>query len=84
MQMKKNNCAGLLTKSECRQALKYMKPEKIPVSDGIPAEFYKIFWNDISEHLVTSIKHAYQKSSYQWLKHVKDECSKKRCRTISY
>ena len=41
-----------------------MEPEKTPGSDGIPAEFYKIFWNDISEHLVTSINHAYQKEQF--------------------
>ena len=41
-----------------------MEPEKTPGSDGIPAEFYKIFWNDISEHLVTSINHAYQNEQF--------------------
>ena len=38
-----------------------MEPEKTPGSDSIPAEFYKVFWNDISEHLVTLINHVYQK-----------------------
>ena len=60
----KESCEGLLTESECLQALKSMEPEKTPGSDGIPAEFYKIFWNDISEHLVTSINHAYQKEQF--------------------
>ena len=41
-----------------------MEPEKTPGSDGIPAEFYKIFWDDISEHLVTSINHAYHKEQF--------------------
>ena len=41
-----------------------MEPEKTPGSDGIPAEFYKIFWNYISKHLVTSINHAYQKEQF--------------------
>ena len=41
-----------------------MEPEKTPGSDGIPAEFYKVFWNDISEHLVTSINHGYQKEQF--------------------
>ena len=41
-----------------------MEPEKTPGSDGIPAEFYKVFWNDISEHLVTSINHVYQKEQF--------------------
>ena len=60
----KESCEGLLTNSECLQALKSMEPEKTPGSDGIPAEFYKIFWDDISEHLVTSINHAYQKEQF--------------------
>ena len=54
----------MLTKSECLQALKSIEPEKTPGSDGLPAEFYKIFWNDISEYLVTSINHAYQKEQF--------------------
>ena len=41
-----------------------MEPEKTPGSDGIPAEFYKIFWNDISDHFVTSINHAYQEEQF--------------------
>ena len=60
----KESCEGLLTNSECLQALKSMEPEKTPGSDGIPAEFYKIFWDDISEHLVTSLNHAYQKEQF--------------------
>ena len=38
-----------------------MEPEKTPGSDGIPAEFYKIFRDDISEH---SINYAYQKEQF--------------------
>ena len=60
----KESCEGLLTNAECLQALQSMEPEKTPGSDGIPAEFYKVFWNDISEHLVTSINHAYQKEQF--------------------
>ena len=60
----KESCEGLLTNAECLQALKGMEPEKTPGSDGIPAEFYKIFWNNISEHLVTSINHGYQKKQF--------------------
>ena len=48
-------CEGLLTKSECLQALKTMKPDKNPASDGLPADFYKVFWNDISDFLLNAI-----------------------------
>ena len=33
----RQTCEGLLTKSECLQALKNMEPDKTPGSDGIPA-----------------------------------------------
>ena len=31
-------------------------------SDGLPAEFYKIFWNEINEHLLNALNCAYAKS----------------------
>ena len=39
----REECEGLLTKMECLQALKTMEPNKTPGSDGLPAEFYKMF-----------------------------------------
>ena len=33
---------------------------KTPGSDGLPAEFYKMFWNDIADFLLVSINYAYQ------------------------
>ena len=44
----KENCEGPLTKSECLQALKSMHWEKTPGSDGLPADFYKVFWNNLA------------------------------------
>ena len=41
----------MLTKAECLQALKTMKPGKTSGSDGLPIEFYKAFWNEISDCL---------------------------------
>lgn len=41
----------ILTKAECLQALKSVKPEKTPGSDGLLVEFYKVFWNEISDYL---------------------------------
>ena len=37
-----------------------MDSNKTPGSDGLPAEFYKIFWNDIADLLLDSINYAYQ------------------------
>ena len=37
------SCEGYLTKQECLKALKSMDRDKTPGTDGLPAEFYKIF-----------------------------------------
>ena len=59
----RGKCEGLLTKAECLNALKSMSAEKTPGSDGLPVEFYKIFWKDISDHFLNSINYAYQKGN---------------------
>ena len=55
----KEKCEGMLTKAECLQALKSMKPRKTPGSDGLPIEFYKVFWNKISHCLLNTFNYAY-------------------------
>ena len=57
----KEACEGLLTKAECQQAVKNMEPDKTPGTDGLPADFYKVFWNDIADYLVNSINYAFGK-----------------------
>ena len=37
-----------------------MESNKSPGSDGIPAEFYNVFWHDISDHLLDWINYSYQ------------------------
>jgi len=37
-----------------------MYSNKTPGSDGLPAKFYKIFWNDIADLLLGSINYAYE------------------------
>ena len=54
------SCDGLLTKKECLEAIKSMESEKTPGTDGLPAEFYKMFWPDISTPLVNALNHAYE------------------------
>ena len=54
------SCEGLLTERECLKALKTMEAGKTPGSDGLPAEFYKVFWTDISIFLIRSLNHAYE------------------------
>lgn len=39
----KEFCEGLLSATECLESLKTMESGKSPGTDGIPAEFYKVF-----------------------------------------
>ena len=43
-----NNIEGPASEYECTIALKSMKNNKSPGSDGITTEFYKILWNDVN------------------------------------
>ena len=54
-------CEGLLSRKECLEALKTMAPEKTPGTDGLPCEFYKIFWNDVAEILTNALNYSYGK-----------------------
>ena len=55
----KNKCEGKLTEYECSIALKDMKNQKSPGSDGISTEFYKIFWKDIKTFLINSFNYSF-------------------------
>ena len=55
-----DSCEGLLTKTECLEALNKMECNKTPGSDGLPAEFYKVFWNDIADLFIKSLNYANQ------------------------
>ena len=59
----KGKCEGMLTKEECLKALS-MKPGKTPGSDGLPIEFYKVFWNGISDCLLNAINFAYAEGKF--------------------
>ena len=59
----KNSCEGHITEAECINALKNMKNQKSPGSDGITVEFYKSFWNDVKEFYINSINYSFQTGS---------------------
>ena len=59
----KQKCEGFLTEKECLEAVKLMESGKSPGTDGLPAEFYKVFWNDVSSYLVSSLNRSFQKAS---------------------
>jgi len=52
-------CEGSLTQTECFEALKKMEYDKTPGTDGLPAEFYKVFWKDISSFLISPLNYAF-------------------------
>ena len=60
-EQEQKHCEGLLTASECLESLKSMESNKSPGSDGLPAEFYKVFWNDINQYLLNALNCAYTK-----------------------
>ena len=54
-------CDGLLTKTECTEAFKKStNSDRTPGTDGLPAEFYKFFWNDISTRLLSALNFVYE------------------------
>ena len=55
----KNMCEGILTEEECYNALKEMKNDKSPGSDGLTVEFYKTFWDDIKKTFIESINYSF-------------------------
>ena len=52
---------GLLTAEECLASLKTMESGNSPGTDGLPAEFYKIFWNDVSTFLIDALNMSFSK-----------------------
>ena len=54
-------CEGLLTAAECLESLKTMESNKTPGTDGIPVEFYKVFWNDIKPFFLAAINASHAK-----------------------
>ena len=54
------SCEGVLSEKECLEAIKSMTSDKTPGTDGLPAEFYKTFWEDISSLLVSALNYAFE------------------------
>ena len=55
-------CDGLLTEKECYDALISMPNNKTPGSDGLSAEFYKCFWEDIKNLVIGSLNEGFEKN----------------------
>ena len=52
-----SKCEGMLSEKECHLALKDMENGKLPGSDGLSSEFYKVFWDDINLQCRCCCKH---------------------------
>ena len=58
--VQRESCEGPIKEDEAIKALKDMKNNKSPGSDGITTEFYKIFWKDIKAFYINSINYSHQ------------------------
>ena len=52
-------CEGKITIEECQNIIKTFKLGKTPGNDGLPIEFYNVFWSSIGEMVVESFNKAY-------------------------
>ena len=49
-----------ITEQEVLKVLKSTAFNKTPGKDGLPVEFYKVFWVDVKYYLVASYTHSYE------------------------
>ena len=52
-------CEGKVTLAECTQALKSFKCNKSPGLDGLPSEFYRMFWDLIGPDMVATFNDSF-------------------------
>ena len=52
-------CEGEISTQECENALGKIKRNKSPGEDGLPIEFYKPFWKELSKLLVDVYNESY-------------------------
>lgn len=52
------NSEGIISKDECVSAIRTFKNGKSPGTEGLPAEFYKIFWNDVIDLVIDSYQYS--------------------------
>ena len=52
-------CESHITAVECVEALDTFDARKTPENDGIPAEFYKIFWNSVGVFMTEVFNHSF-------------------------
>ena len=55
------SCEGEITLKECETILTSFKTGKTPGNDGIPVEFYRVFWPLLGKFMVESFNEAYNR-----------------------
>ena len=60
---KREICEGAITKKELGVALLQMQNGKSPGIDGLPCEFYKIFWKTLGDDFTAVVNQCYVESS---------------------
>ena len=55
----KNQQEEQLTINDLESAIKTMKNNKTPGNDGIPIDFYKVFWNQLKDHYYKMVMEVY-------------------------
>ena len=53
-------CEGKITERECLEVIKSIPNGKSPGTDGLPVEFYKVFWLDIKDILQSCYSYAFE------------------------
>ena len=56
-------CEGKISEGECVEVIKAFRNGKSPGTDGLPIEFYKIFWNDITNLVLNSFSYSYKQKN---------------------
>ena len=59
--IEKESCDGLLTEKEIWNAVISTENNRTPGTDGIPVDFYKIFWADISRALLNALNLSFRR-----------------------
>ena len=52
-------CEAEITLSECTQAVKGLKRGKTPGTDGLTADFYQVFWQDVKDLVLDSLQFGF-------------------------
>ena len=53
-------CEGPLKKEEYLKTLQDMDSDKTPKTDGLPSEFYKVFWDELADILIDALNYSHE------------------------